>query len=250
MSAILGFGVNSYRQYESGEMPSVSNARLIQMIDDPKKFIELVGLCESLDSRTKEVYIENAQNIIADEKKNVFKYNLKEYLLGDHLADVYSGYRNPNFEKLTEMVVFFSEKLKPFKTKLNKLLFYADFLMYKENCFSISGIRYRAINMGPVPNNFQSIFEYLSNNNDIDISYVSFPQGYTGEQFIARIERPFNDSVFTESELIILDKIAEVFKDSSTSKIIETSHTEEAWKSNEKERNVISYQYAFEITPF
>ena len=28
MSAILGFGANSYRQYESGEMPSVSNARL------------------------------------------------------------------------------------------------------------------------------------------------------------------------------------------------------------------------------
>jgi len=36
MSAILGFGANSYRQYESGEMPSVSNARLIQMIDDSK----------------------------------------------------------------------------------------------------------------------------------------------------------------------------------------------------------------------
>jgi hypothetical protein len=250
MSAILGFGINSYRQYESGEMPSVSNARLIQMIVDPKKFIELVELCESLEPKTKEVYVEIAEQIIADKKQNIFKYNLKEYLLGEHLADVYSGYRNPNFEKFTEMVVFFSEKLKPFKTKLNKLLFYADFLMYKENCFSISGIRYRAINMGPVPINFQSIFEYLSNNNDVDIAYISFPQGYTGEGFLPRIERPFNDSVFTECELIILNKVAEAFRDSSTSNIIETSHTEEAWKSNEKEKNVISYQYAFDITQF
>jgi putative zinc finger/helix-turn-helix YgiT family protein len=32
MSAILGFGTNSYRQYEAGEMPSISNARLIQMV--------------------------------------------------------------------------------------------------------------------------------------------------------------------------------------------------------------------------
>jgi|SRR5690554_1207881 len=247
MSTILGFGVNSYRQYESGEMPSVSNARLIQMIDDPKKFIELVELCESIDEKSEEAYIKTAKKIIADEKQNAVKYKLKGYLLGEHLADVYSGYRNPNFEKLTEMVVFFSEKLKPYKTKLNKLLFYSDFLMYKENCFSISGIRYRAINMGPVPNNFQSIFEYLANNEVIEISYVSFPQGYTGEQFVAKTERPFNSNVFTESELNILNKVAEAFKESSTSNIIESSHLEEAWKNNEKDRKVISYQYAFDL---
>ncbi|WP_204336921.1 type II TA system antitoxin MqsA family protein [Cryomorpha ignava] len=157
MSSILGFGANSYRQYESGEMPSVSNARLIQMIDDPKKFIELVELCDSLDAKTKEKYIKTAEAIIADRKRNNFSFNLKHYLLGDHLADIYSGYRNPNLEKFTEMVVFFSEQMEPFKTKMNKLLFYADFLMFKESCFSISGVRYRAIDMGPVPTNFQSI---------------------------------------------------------------------------------------------
>src|SRR5690606_15137392 len=42
MSAILGFGANSYRQYEAGEMPSISNARLIQMVSDPKKFKDMV----------------------------------------------------------------------------------------------------------------------------------------------------------------------------------------------------------------
>jgi putative zinc finger/helix-turn-helix YgiT family protein len=31
MSEILGFGINGYRQYESGEMPSIANAKLIQM---------------------------------------------------------------------------------------------------------------------------------------------------------------------------------------------------------------------------
>lgn len=36
MSEILGFGVNSYRQYEAGEMPSIANAKMIQMVDDPK----------------------------------------------------------------------------------------------------------------------------------------------------------------------------------------------------------------------
>jgi len=31
------------------------------------------------------------------------------------LADICSGYRNPNFEKFTEMVVYFSEKVQPLK---------------------------------------------------------------------------------------------------------------------------------------
>lgn len=248
MSAILGFGTNSYRQYESGEMPSVSNARLIQMIDDSKKFIDLVGLCDSLDPKTKENLINTAQHIIEDRKRNIFKFNLKDYLLGDHLADVYTGYRNPDFEKFTEMVVFFSEQIQPFKTKMNKLLFYADFLMFKQSCFSISGVRYRAIDMGPVPNNFQSIFEYLANNEYIDIFYTQFPQGYTGEQFKARKERPFNQELFSETEMTVLNKVAEVFKSSTTNDIIETSHLENAWKENEKEKNVISYKFAFDLT--
>ncbi len=247
MSAILGFGTNSYRQYEAGEMPSVSNARLIQMVNDPKKFIDMVEWCDCLDEKTKAKYIKTAQTLVEERKRNIFKINLKDYLLGSHLADVYSGYRNPNFEKFTEMVVFFSEQMEPFKTKMNKLLFYADFLMFKESCFSISGVRYKAINMGPVPNNFQSVFEYLANEDVIDISYTPFTQGYIGEKFKAREDRPFNPKLFTETELSVLEKVSKAFKQSSTNDIIELSHLEDAWKENEKDRNVISYKYAFDL---
>src|SRR5690606_24785323 len=38
MSEILGFGANVYRQYEAGEVPSQSNAKLIQLVDDPHEF--------------------------------------------------------------------------------------------------------------------------------------------------------------------------------------------------------------------
>lgn len=247
MSEILGFGVNSYRQYEAGEMPSISNARLIQMIDDPKKYIEMVKLCDLLDEKTKAKYIQKAQLLIEERKRNFSNFKVKDYLLGNHLADIYSGYRNPNLERFTEMVVYFSEKIQPFKTKMNKLLFYADFLMFKQSCFSISGVRYKAIDMGPVPNNFQSIFEYLSNNDEIDIYTTEFPQGYAGEQFIAREDRPFNASLFSESELEVLEKVSTVFKPTSTNDIIALSHLEEAWKKNEKGKNVISYEYAFEL---
>ncbi len=247
MSEILGFGVNSYRQYEAGEMPSAANAKLIQMVDDPKKFIDMVELCATIDDKVKAKYVQKAQSLLEERQRNIFNLNFKEYLLGNHLADIYSGYRNPNFEKFTEMVVYFSEQIEPFKTKMNKLLFYADFLMFKRSCFSISGVRYKAIDMGPVPNNFQSIFEYLVNKEVIDIYTTEFPQGYTGEQFKAKKERHFKADLFSEEELAVLEKVATVFKSTSTNDIIELSHLEEAWQKNEKDRNVISYEYAFEL---
>jgi putative zinc finger/helix-turn-helix YgiT family protein len=247
MSEILGFGVNSYRQYESGEMPSMANAKLIQMVDEPNRFIDMVELCGTLDEKSKNKLIQKAQLLLDEKIRNIFNLNFKEYLLGNHLADIYSGYRNPNFEKFTEMVVYFSDKLSPFKTKMNKLLFYADFLMFKQSCFSISGMRYKAIDMGPVPNNFQSIFEYLDNNDDIDIFTTEFPNGYSGEQFKARKDRNFNACLFSENELKTLDKVATVFNETSTNDIINLSHLEEAWKKNEKEKKVISYEYAFEL---
>lgn len=248
MSEILGFGINSYRQYEAGEMPSIANAKLIQVMDDPNKFIEMVELCGTLDERLKAKYTQKAQLLADEKKRNIFRLNFEEYLLGNHLADIYSGYRNPNLEKFTEMVVYFSEKISPFKTKMNKLLFYADFLMFKRSCFSISGVRYRAINMGPVPNNFQSIFEYLLNEGEIDIHITEFPQGYTGEQFKARAGRQFSAKLFTQNELDILESVATVFNTTSTNDIIGSTHLEEAWKKNEKNKNVISYEYAFELS--
>ena len=145
------------------------------------------------------------------------------------------------------MVVYFSDKLSPFKTKMNKLLFYADFLMFKQSCFSISGMRYKAIEMGPVPINFQSIFEYLANKDEIDIFTTEFPQGYIGEQFKAKKNRPFRAELFSENELNVLEKVATVFKPTSTNEMIELSHLEEAWKKNEKNKSVISYEYAFDL---
>ena len=247
MSEILGFGINTYRQYEAGEMPSIANAKLIQMVEEPKIFIEIIELCATLDDKVKHKYIQKTQSLVDEKKQNIFNLNFKEYLLGNHLADIYSGYRNPNFEKFTEMVVYFSSKLSPFKTKMNKLLFYADFLMFKQSCFSISGVRYRAVDMGPVPNNFQSIFEYLANKDEIDICTTEFPQGYIGEQFKARIDRPFKADLFSENELAVLEKVATVFKPATTNDIIELSHLEEAWKKNEKDKSVISYEYAFDL---
>ena len=49
---------------------------------------------------------------------------------------------------------------------MNKLLFYSDFLNFKNTAYSISGANYMAHNYGPVPVRFGGIFDYATLNND------------------------------------------------------------------------------------
>lgn len=247
MSEILGFGTNSFRQYESGEVPSQSNARLIQLADDPHEFKKLVDLCNTLESRVKDKLLHKIQIVLEEHKNSKFEKQLEKYFFEACLPDTFTGYKMPSLEKFTEMVVFFTERLQPWKTKLNKLLFYADFVMYKQTGYSMSGVQYRAIPMGPVPNNFNSIFEYLANNEEVDIYYTTFPAGGTGEQFKPNAKRVFNSELFAENELLILENIAERFINTTTNEIIEISHKEKAWQENKDEKKIIDYKYSFDL---
>lgn len=249
MSEVLGFGPNTYRLYEAGEMPSVSNAKLIHLADNPRNFMDMLNSSYALDQKTIGKLQPQVARMIEESDRNMFDNHLKDYLLGAPIANVYSGYRTPNFNKFAEMVIYFADKLAPFKTKLNKLLFYADFLMFKQTAFSISGVRYRAIERGPVPSNFNSIFEYMVNARMIDVNYIPFPQGYTGEQFTVRDNRPFDKSWFSSPELEIMERVAQKFKDTTAGDIVEIAHLEQAWKQNHELRKEISYNYAFELEP-
>lgn len=249
MSEILGFGVNSYRNYELGEVPNLSNGKLIQLAADPRKFQNLIELSESLTSDFKEKLRIKAESLTEAEVSNYFATEYIEYLFNGEFADEFSGYRKPNMVKLAEMVVYFAAQLNPWKTQLNKLLFYADFLMFKRSCFSISGARYRAINMGPVPTNYNSLYEYIANQNDIDILVYDFG----GEEFKPKPDRQFNPSVFSGQELEVLQQVVERFakiatKSAPTSELVEISHKERAWLDNAPQRKLISYKYAFDLS--
>lgn len=249
MSEILGFGINSYRNYENGEVPTQANARLIQLADDPQKFRDLVLLTEVLNARLREKLLKRIDILIEKYNENHFSLEFQDYLLGEDTCDEYSGYRKPNLEKLSGMVSYFSENQRPYKTKLNKLLFYADFLHFKNNGFSISGARYKAIDMGPVPNNFNSIFEYLANKGQVNIITQQFPGGGEGEQFVPAKDFSLSADLFNQTEWGVLKQVSSIFRKTSTSKIIAKSHEEAAWKNNYDQKKTISYkQYAFDLS--
>jgi len=247
MAEILGFGPNTYRLYESGEMPSVSNGRLILSVDQPAEFIRQVEASSHiLSSKEAKRYIETAKYLETQEKIDYWDKLFEQQLLNFDKPNEYSGYKKTDFEKVSQIIAFFHEKIELFKTKLNKLLFYADFMMYQRTGRSITGIKYRAIPYGPVPAEYEKLFLRLQDEEKINIVEVGFENGNYGE--LIKSNQKVQIDGFSRTEMMVLEDVLNRFEGLTTKQIVDISHHESAWIENKDERKIISYQkYAFSL---
>lgn len=244
MSEILGFGANTYRLYESGEIPSSANAKLIRMVDDPKNFIEILELCDTLHFKDKVKYIEKAKLLL--DKEDQYNMKFKSYLQGNLLADSYSGYRSPDLDKFAEMVMYFSQQLKPFKTQLNLMLFLADFLMFRRKAVSISGMRYKLLDATPAPFNFHSIYDYLASQDQIEIQTKITEEGFVAEHVMPKTNRPIRKDLFSLEELEVMEEVSEALHSINSNAIPTFSKEENLIESIEYD-GFISYTFAFSL---
>jgi transcriptional regulator with XRE-family HTH domain len=245
MADILGLGINVYRNYESGEMPSVSNGRLIQMIKDPKEFRQLIEYSKNEFSPEELEKINRKINHALqgwDELENFSEV----LMLGEKRPGLFNGYRITNLNKINNMILFFAEKIKPYKTKMNKLLFYADFYHFRMTGYSISGLSYKAIQKGPVPKNYDWLFDNSMEKKFVTIRLQDFGE-YMGEQFLPTGQVVFDEKLFLPSELKAMNEIATCFAKDTVNEIVNKSHEENAWIKNATEFQMINYNEAFDL---
>ncbi|MDX2245573.1 MAG: DUF4065 domain-containing protein [Bacteroidia bacterium] len=244
MSEVLDLGANSFRNYENGEIPSLANAKLIRLAKEPQNFLNFVREKKSLfsapafDKLTKRI-----ETLMGKDRMDT----VVEYIWNFHLeANEFTGYTRPDFRKVAHFVLFFAEKVRPLKTRMNKLMFYCDFLNFQRTGLSVSGCNYRAIPFGPVPSHFHELFGVLEAEKYISIEEEMFDHGGTGERFVAK--ETFDPSLFTPEERETMEQVVRIFEDIRTQKIIEMSHSEIGWVENQEKRELISYQkYAFKL---
>jgi uncharacterized phage-associated protein len=244
MSEILGLGVNQYRLYENGDIPSETNARLIQMAANPDEFLRLTELSDALGGRQKEKLLKK----IAELKTGRRQGNLTgEKALGAGRPSEFNGYRSLEPEKAYHMARFFADNMNPLKTALNKLLFYSDFYHFKRFGMGISGLSYRAIQWGPVPSQFDYFFKMAEESGVINLRY----EVWDGDKEMVVIdpasETGFREDLFTADELNTLQAVLERLKGAKMKQLVEISHQESAWKENIEGKRLINYKYAFEL---
>ena len=247
MSKILGLGINGYRNYEQGEIPSLSNSNLIRTVmNNPCGFRSLVEECSTISSKEKSKLLNKIQSV-EEQQQNGSRQTILKFLIPDRKPTTVTGFRKPNSDKLFHMILFFSQRMAPSITRMNKLLFYTDFNHFKQTGFSISGSVYRALEQGPALDNFRSIYEYLETENCIEISYEEFEIGVMVPRIQPGTSLKFNGDLFDEKELLHMELIAEKFKGFTATQLKDFSHLEKAWVECIENRSIIDYCYALSL---
>lgn len=246
MSAILGFGVNQYRSYEEGEIPSLSNAKLINLARDARNFRKLVlERKDEMRERDLAHLLRRIDQLLVakDDTSQAVLHAIWDPL---EIPNQFTGYRMPHLQKFAQMVLFFFGRINHLYTvRLNKLLFYADFGHFKKTGYSISGARYCAISMGPVPDEYRILNDLL-----IQQGYLEQVYAERGDELFEAFHPSLNQrtdtSVFSSSELEVLNLTVRNFQYVKTSDLIERSHEELGWLDNVATKSPISYQlYGF-----
>lgn len=247
MSEILGLGINSYRQYESGDIPTIANGRLTLAAKDPEEFIKFLDASKSILSEKEYLkFKKTALSIIEKRKTNSWNLMFSEHIFKYTKPSEFNGYKKPNEFKVSQMISYFSQSITDlYKTKLNKLLFFSDFLCYKKTGYSISGVAYRAIQKGPVPAEYGKLYIKLVDDGLVQLEFVDFLNGYYGE---ALKSKTFSQDSFTKKELESMNEVRLKFGEKTTNEMVEISHQEKAWVDNIDNHSIISYsKYAFDL---
>ena len=242
MSAILGIGTNQWRLYETGEVPSVSNGRMIRSIMNPKVFLDLV-------ESARQVLTEKEYNTITEKVKRVIEqssdYHAERYecrrVFGS-LRGADNGYSSLSLPRLKAILLMVLEECgEIFCTKMNKLLFYIDFVSYRQRGMAMSGLAYRAIDFGPVPDRWDRVYSEFN-----EIQQEPRPIGeYEGNVLVARATP--DTSILSEDEKNIIHAVCTRFKNTTSREISAISHEEPAWLKYHETHARIPFTEAFEL---
>ena len=240
---LLNWGDKTICRYENGAIQDKAHNSLLLFLREPENMrIFLTENEVSLDEKQKKKLLDTVDRL---EQDSEFRVGIR---LFDHFFSRIpceeNGFKGFDYEKLCAMVLFFANKCTEIlKTKLMKLLNYADMVFYKENGISISGLKYVHLPYGPVPDNFDMLIGKMTADHIVHIE-VTFDNGYEKHYVIPECE--VTSRALSEAEIEVLERVYEKFKDFGSVQISDYSHQEKGYCSTQQ-GEIISYSYAADI---
>lgn len=162
--------------------------------------------------------------------------------------------RVPNVEKYKQMILAYvrmaKEAKRPLrKTKLAKLLYFADFAWFYKQLESMSGMEYRRIDFGPVPNEYFATLEELEREGKITITKEKHADGhdmYTITE--TRASERDNLQELDRREQKLIASIWKKWSDAGTGEIVHFTHEQLPYKLS-FDKEVIPYELITQEDP-
>jgi len=158
-------------------------------------------------------------------------------ILGVSLNELESG-ESPNYEKYRQMILaFLREGGKIPKTKLAKLLYFADFSWFYYHLESMSGMQYRKIQYGPVTDAYFRIIDEMFDGGEISIT-----QTEDGAMLISQTRSGAKVplSKINKEEGKLIKDIDEKWEGKKTAEIVDFTHKQFPYLFA-RENEIVSY---------
>jgi len=241
LSRVLSIGVATLNRYENGALQSEAHDQAIRLCMQPANLLRIMEdrpeLLPELDrNRIIELLRKGGQDTCGLLEEAIAKF-------GSYPPSLLSGYVRFNIDKFFQALKFFCFNDEVPKTKLMKLLFYADFKHFKDNGVSICGVQYAHATHGPIPDQFETwlvaITDWVKLLNCQEKQFGDHVgEVYTSGDPIV--------SVFSTSELASLAVVKNLFASFNANQIRKFSHQEKGYQAT-CDGEIISYQYAQEL---
>ena len=244
-SLLLGWGEITLHRYETGSLQDAAHEAGLRMAEDPANIrVLLTANGHRLTTRQRgrlEAHLAGIEAGTAAAEACA----LQDAFVAREEQDTYSGWVPMQVSKLREMILYFAALPSMYETKLNKLLFYADFSHFKHCSVSISGAPYLAYQHGPVLQHYPRVEEDLLESGDLLAEERYFSDGGSGTVFSAT--RGADLTVFSADEQATLRRIARDLGSKTSKQLRDMSHSEVAWQDT-PERSMIDYAKAAELS--
>jgi uncharacterized phage-associated protein len=133
--------------------------------------------------------------------------------------------------KFAELLLYVAERLSGDRsggaTKLNKVVFFAEFTHLRRHHAVISGCEFQKLPHGPAPRRLVAVRQRLIEQGDAELVTEDF-LGRPQHRLIAR--RPADLSRFSDDERKSVDDVLDQLADLSGSQVSELSHQEPGWQ--------------------
>jgi len=238
LSDLLGWGRATISRYENGSLQDKSHDIQLRMLKEPGFVLRIIRENPSVLSPLKK------DNIIKQLKNHIKREYTVDYLIEEYMApnkiDEWNGYVPFAINKVNNLILFFCRE-ELWKTAINKCLFYAEFKHFKEYIKGITGSRYKRLPLGPVPEFYETILGNLVDEGMLEVKEIFFEQGISGLKY-KTIEEP-KLAIFSDTELEVIAKVKNYFKNYGAKEISDFSHEEEGYKKTSPNQ-YITYNYA------
>lgn len=138
---------------------------------------------------------------------------------------------NQHDDKFKELVLYISQKCANDPTfgatKLNKILFYADFLAYANLGKAITNFDYQKLPNGPAPRRLLPIRDQMIEEHELVLQEVRLLSGNVQKKTV-NLRQP-NLTIFTGAEIALVDEVIEALETAKAEAVSELSHRMVGW---------------------